>query len=162
MRLVWLSIALVMMLPSAVCFADETNTTGNTDSKVISELGKKALAHLQRQYPHIEVGRFMLISRIRSLSNTSGDAVVPITYADKTSLKRFGCREPASGRLTEVALVWKDSYTVLIRLDGKITSVFEEHLSDKQALSLVSRHPRFQEPDDRILELPKLLMGDSN
>jgi hypothetical protein len=153
---------LATILSSGVCLAGETNTAGYVGCAVTNELEKKALAHLQRLYPHIEADRFVLVSSFQSRLDLPRGMALPITFADKASLKRFACREPARGRLAEIVELWEDSYTVLIRLDGEITSVLEKHLTDKQALSLVSHAPPIKEPDDRILELPKLSMDYSN
>ena len=151
MRRAWLPIALIVILPAVACFANGTNTAGNDDSKVISELEEKALAHLQKQYPHIEAGRFKLISKIRLPSNTSGETVVPFTYTDKATVKCLAYKDgPSTFRLQ----FFKDQYTVRIRLDGIIVAVDEARLSDDQFYSAF-----FPDCDVRPLTLPKTLMG---
>jgi hypothetical protein len=151
MRRAWLPIVLVAILPAVAGFANEANSGSNADSKIISELEEKALAHLQRQYPHIEAGRFMLISTMRLPSNSSADTVAWFTYADRATIKHVAYRD---GSATTYCAFFKDRYTVRIRLDGVIVGVDEEHFSDKQIIARCL--PDF---DGRVLTLPKTLMG---
>ncbi len=151
MRRAWLPIALIVILPAVAGFADETNTGSNVDSKAINELEGKALAHLQKQYPHIEVGRFKLISKIRLPSNTSGETVVPFTYTDKATVKCLAYKDGSSTFRLEF---FKEQYTVRIRLDGIIVGVDKAQLSDDQFYSTF-----FPDCDVRPLTLPKTLMG---
>jgi hypothetical protein len=157
MRRAWLPIVLIVILPAVAGFADETNTTGNVDPKVISELEEKALAHLQRQYPHVEVGRYKLINTIRLPSNTSEHGVVWFDYADRATVKHLAYRDrlaPKDGPVIGYCVFFKDHYTVRIRLDGVIVGVDEEHFNEKQFVPLC-----FPDSDGPALKLPKTLMG---